>query len=211
MAQVEFKMMQTIDTSVIEMLTESVWSYREYTKDETTRKRFVNMDVLYGLVESSYIEVAYVDDEAVGLLMGKVKGESRFLKRLSYRFKLWWRMVSLLMNRSHAAYGIEAMRAIDRVYKQMLKKSKPFDSEVTLFVMHPKAQGQGVGKQLMNRFLTHIKTKDASNVFLFTDSDCTYQFYDRYGFERLQSKTITFKLPEGKKSLDVYIYQMGLK
>ena len=169
------------------------------------------MDVLYGLVESSYIEIAYMDGEPVGLLMGKTKGDSRFFKRLTYRLKLWWEMVSLLMNRSHAAYGIQAMRAIDRIYKQMLKKSKTFDSEVTLFVVHPKAQGQGIGKQLMNRFLKHIKTKDASNVFLFTDSDCTYQFYDRYGFERLHSETITFTLPEAEKSLDVYMYQMALK
>lgn len=59
------------------------------------------------------------------------------------------------------------------------------DNEYTLFFVSPEARGKGVGGALLARWEETLRGRDARSYYLFTDSTCTYEWYDRHGFERI--------------------------
>ncbi|AYV23093.1 N-acetyltransferase [Vibrio mediterranei] len=57
-----------------------------------------------------------------------------------------------------------------------------FGGEVNLFIVSETYRGQGLGKQLMDRYLNFCRFNKVKSVFLWTDEDCNHGFYSRYGF-----------------------------
>lgn len=62
------------------------------------------------------------------------------------------------------------------------KDARFFDGEVNLFIVNQAFQGQGLGKQLMDRYMDFCRDNKLKSVFLWTDEDCNHSFYSRYGF-----------------------------
>ena len=44
-------------------------------------------------------------------------------------------------------------------------------------------RGNGIGKKLMNRFIDYAKQNNAKSVYLITDENCNWKFYQIVGFE----------------------------
>jgi len=66
-----------------------------------------------------------------------------------------------------------------------------FGGEVNLFIVSPELRGKGLGKQLMNRYLSFCKQNKVKSIFLWTDKDCNHNFYSRFGF-RLHKRFRTY-------------------
>ena len=54
-----------------------------------------------------------------------------------------------------------------------------------LLAANPDLKIKGIGSKLLKEFERREQGKE---VFLFTDSGCTYQFYERRGFERKKKR-----------------------
>ena len=90
----------------------------------------------------------------------------------------------------------------DRVNSEMLsnyREGNQVDGELCLFAVHPSRKGQGIGSILLAEFEKRVKGK---NIFLYTDSNCTYQFYEKRGFERVDEREIQL----GDAPLSCYLY-----
>ena len=90
----------------------------------------------------------------------------------------------------------------DRVNSEMLsnyRDSNDVDGELCLFAVDPSRNGQGIGSILLAEFEKRVKGR---NIFLYTDSNCTYQFYEKRGFERADEREINL----GNEVLSCYLY-----
>ncbi|WP_281221741.1 GNAT family N-acetyltransferase [Photobacterium sanguinicancri] len=58
-----------------------------------------------------------------------------------------------------------------------------FDSEINLFIVSPELKGKGLGRKLMDRYVHFCKANGIATAFLWTDVDCDYSFYQKYGFK----------------------------
>jgi len=56
-----------------------------------------------------------------------------------------------------------------------------FNATIWDVVVHPRSQGQGLGKALMNYIIKRLRQEDISNITLFADADVV-DFYNRLGF-----------------------------
>ncbi len=56
-----------------------------------------------------------------------------------------------------------------------------FNATIWDVVVHPQAQGKGLGKALMNYMIKRLRQEDISNITLFADAEVV-QFYHRLGF-----------------------------
>ncbi|MCI5686872.1 GNAT family N-acetyltransferase [Enterococcus gallinarum] len=62
---------------------------------------------------------------------------------------------------------------------------------------------KGLGTRLLNELQKRVQGKE---IYLFTDSACTYQFYEKRGFQRQKEKKISLKLPNKKIDLQCMLY-----
>ena len=95
----------------------------------------------------------------------------------------------------------------DTVNKDMLDVYKEHyqpDGEIIFLAANPTLKVKGVGTALLNALEKDLSGKE---IYLYTDSLCTYQFYEKRGFERYQERTIKLTLNKKKVPLSCFLYR----
>lgn len=155
------------------------------------------------LANQSFTQVAVKNNQPVGLIMGRI--EETNLKQKLYLLPLFFNLFSL----HFTAEGRQAFQSFRRslhVNKSLLKQTyETYDGELVLFAVSPEVQGEGVGSKLFNNFLHYLRSEGASTFFLFTDTGCTYSFYDNKGLKR--TGVITRQMPFLKSEISFFLYR----
>ncbi|MFR2690032.1 MAG: GNAT family N-acetyltransferase, partial [Enterococcus faecium] len=104
-------------------------------------------------------------------------------------------------------FAKESKGAYETANEQMLaaylKKHSP-DGEIIFLAANPDLKIKGIGTKLLTEFEKREKGKE---IFLFTDSGCTYQFYERRGFERLKEKISKIKILDKEIDFRCMLYR----
>ncbi|PQE95848.1 GNAT family N-acetyltransferase, partial [Enterococcus faecium] len=93
--------------------------------------------------------------------------------------------------------------ANEQMLAAYLKKHSP-DGKIIFLAANPDLKIKGIGTKLLTEFEKREKGKE---IFLFTDSGCTYQFYERRGFERLKEKISKIKILDKEIDLRCMLYR----
>lgn len=145
---------------------------------------------------------AYADGWLAGVLLARFDGEPP-----RYRSPGRALFVRLFGALQRLAGGV---RAYDRVNQEMLRdyraRHRP-DSELLFLAADPDAQGRGAGTALLAELARRAPGRE---LYLFTDSGCTYRFYERRGFERAGEREITLELGAKRVPLTCFLYRKTL-
>ncbi len=88
----------------------------------------------------------------------------------------------------------------------MLKgKEKNFQGSIELFIVSQESRGLGVGGELLNSLFHYMKSMRVNSIYVYTDNECNYGFYDSKNFKRINEKEIIFE--QFKDSLTVFLYE----
>lgn len=125
-------------------------------------------------------------EQVIGILFGS-KEDTSFIEELKFsrqdRLNNKWKNKKI--QNGHFGNKEVANRELARFAMNDVlgeKDASRFDGEVNLFIVSQAYQGQGLGKQLMDRYLNFCRSNKLRSVFLWTDEDCNHAFYSRYGF-----------------------------
>ncbi|MFR0621058.1 GNAT family N-acetyltransferase [Limosilactobacillus mucosae] len=167
--------------------TEQCWMQKLYGK------YFWNQE----LSTSSMLLATYDGNRFVGALLADIKSEPKLKTSLGSRLyvKLFELVIQLIAGKDANEYD-QANQAMLTEYK---KQGGSIDGEIKFLVADPNLKGQGIGSQLLAEFERRAKKK---TIYLYTDSNCTYQFYDYRGFKRVGQRQLDF----GKDFFECYLY-----
>lgn len=153
---------------------------------------------------STQILAAYIGDRLVGILMADMKHEPKAYPSI-------WRSLlvkglSTLMKIGYAngtaAYDV----ANAAMYQQYREKNDP-DGEICFLATDPDIHGKGIGSLLLSELEKREKGK---LIYLYTDNNCTYQFYERRGFVRAVEKEIEIEIHGKTAPLTCFLYSKTL-
>lgn len=142
---------------------------------------------------------AYEDDRLLGYLLASFNGEAEPFAR-SWE-ALFHRVVSALSPLTGSGRAEEPYVAANREMRSGISPEP--DGEILLFAVDPRAAGRGIGTLLLDEL---VRRRPGRRVFLFTDSGCTYQFYERRGFTRAAARNVRLSLPGGGLALECMVY-----
>ncbi|MFW6640321.1 hypothetical protein ACOALZ_09780 [Nocardiopsis algeriensis] len=159
------------------------------------------------LLASTYTRVAVKDGRAVGVIMGRVPGCARVPHAARNRLLTWVHMAKIAVTGLSDLPSLTQYFAFDGVYRRLRRStSAPLTDELTLFAVDASTRGTGVGKALYQDYVQHLRDLGRKDFYLYTDSLCTYGFYESRGMTRAASEDMKIRLNGTTKDLGVFLY-----
>lgn len=156
-------------------------------------------------VWSDFLEIIVDENDNVqGILFGRTceVWKSRFL---FFKLSCWllWHIFNYDLGEIKGA--LRAYHILQTQDKDAQRYAQNCDGEVNLLIISPILRGLGYGSKLMNRFVEVCKEKERKKLFLWTTTECSFGFYDSYGFRTLGY----FKMPyEGEEMGIAYCLEL---
>lgn len=82
-------------------------------------------------------------------------------------------------------------------------KMHQLDGEIVFLAADPEAKVKGIGTALLKEL---ERRETGKRIYLFTDSQCTWQFYEHRGFEKAGEKDIKMDLSGNDVGLTCLLY-----
>lgn len=167
-------------------------------------------DLSYYLSVSPFSQVALVDDKPCGIVLAcPATSRVRAHKRWFVMSREYFRRMRELEPEAAAAYwkGVQLTEAKND--KLLNDSGYAGSTEITLLAVSAAARGMGIGSVLIDAATTYLTEAGANRAFLYTDTDCTWQFYESHGFKRAGS----YRSTRDERRLlpkEMYIYGIDL-
>jgi ribosomal protein S18 acetylase RimI-like enzyme len=202
--EVTIKNLQRKDFSKVIDFAIKGMNFSKYIDNKLALRLYGRYFLYLELERATQVLAAYMGDRLVGILMADMNNKSKQYSSLWRKFYL--KGFNILMK-----FVVDgAPNAYDETNKAMLtnylKKASP-DGEICFLAADPTIHGKGIGTLLLQELSTREKGK---LIYLYTDSNCTYQFYEHKGFERSEEKKIKMKLGEKIVPLTCLLYSKRL-
>lgn len=144
------------------------------------------------LLASTWTRVAVRNGKVVGVIMGQVEGQPPLGDRLKNTALTWGHMARTGVIGASQWKSMRQNFAFNRVYSNLRSKTTAaLTDELTLFAVASTTRGLGVGKTLYRDYLEHLRTLGRKDFYLYTDSLCTYEFYEKQGMSRAAAEDMT--------------------
>lgn len=178
-------------------------NFSKYTDSKLALRLYGRYFLYLELERSTHILAAYDEDQLAGVLMAKMANSPHLYS--SFFHKIYVKFFDWLMKRF--ASGGDSYDAINKsMLSSFLKKHSP-DGEICFLAVNPALKGQGIGSFLLDEF---SKIQKGTLIYLYTDSYCTYKFYDKKGFTQSQKRDIKMDLSGKKVPLTCFLYSKQL-
>lgn len=148
---------------------------------------------------------AYLGDELVGVLLADMDGEPKVFANRFYR--LFVRIAEFVIKLGYK----DASTSYEKANKDMLAAYKEIhypEGELNFFAVNPDIKGKGIGTKLLNELERQEVGKE---MYLYTDSGSTYQFYEHRGFKKVGKRDIELDICGEMVPLTCMLFAKKLK
>lgn len=186
--EVKIKQLQKKDfTKIIDFAIEGM-HFNRYVDNKLALRLYGRYFLYLELERATQVLAAYMGDKLVGILMADLKNEPK-------QYSSFWRKLYVKIFKAIMAIVVkDGPNIYDEANKAMLndylKNANP-DGEICFLAADPTIQGKGIGTLLLEELGRLEKGK---LIYLYTNDNCTYQFYEHKGFERSEEKEIKMEL-----------------
>jgi predicted N-acetyltransferase YhbS len=207
MTNLDYRPYQPQDAEDIKKIINEAFYIHRYVTGRLVLDSALEIYLRERLLASTWTRVAVQDGRVVGVIMGQVDGQPRLGGRFTNRLLTLAHMLRAGVLGLPQWKSMRQYFAFDRVYGELRKKTPdPLTDELTLFAVDSSTRGLGIGKTLYRDYLDHLRSLGRSDFYLYTDSLCTYQFYEKQGMTRTASEDMNLVLDGKPEALGVYLY-----
>jgi len=153
---------------------------------------------------ATQIIAAYAGKEFAGVLLAEVKGEEKQYR--SFWKLLYVKIFDILQNIFYKGGVGVYDKANKEMLSQYLTENTP-NGEIIFLAANPDIKVKGIGSKLLNELEHRERGK---KIYLYTDTGCTYQFYEHRGFERYAERDIVLDMGNKKVPLKCLLYSKVL-
>lgn len=191
--RIQLRPLTKADYPAAENIIRQTWHYDDICKSSVTARRLARLYLRGCLMGATYSCVAEMDGQILGLILAR-SDHDKMKGKLRAGLSEAGAVIALLSGREGRKV-CKMFGGFSKIDDELLKSTGDnFDGEVCLFAVTEAARGLGIGKMLFGAMKAYMYSQHVKNIYLFTDTTCTYQFYEKRGLRRLAGRAV--KLPE---------------
>jgi len=198
---------QAKDIPAIKGVIGEVWDWAELAEDEKIFDATVGMYLNQVLYESAFGRVAVLNDKVVGVIFGSVNAAEPKYRMLMEDGTA--HTLTLLGAPEDVRQIVhEYFAKLSTVYEQLVSGIlDSYDGTLDFLVLSKDAQGLGIGKDLWMALKSYFEDNGAKSVYLYSDTDCNFGFYERQGFTKRREREITFVFDDEAETVSQFLYE----
>jgi len=153
------------------------------------------------LINATQVIACYYGNELAGVLIADIQGEVKYHK--SFSKNCYVKFIEFIQKH----FFKESVGIYDEINKKMLTEYKKYnkpDGEIRFLSANPDLKIKGIGTFLLEELEKREKGKE---IYLFTDDQCSYQFYEHRDFDRIGEEDIELELDKKKVPLKCLLYR----
>jgi N-acetylglutamate synthase-like GNAT family acetyltransferase len=169
------------------------------------------VDLAHFAISATYWKIAELNGEVVGVAAVRVGQPSlesvEFWENLSNQS-----FAKLHELDSKAAQTLKDYYEFERnAHTQMMENCECDTTyELALFAVSSKSRGHGVGSELLRQCVLRLKEAGAKSYFLYTDTNCNWQYYENRGMKRCARYVSTEEETEKTDVEELYAYSTSI-
>lgn len=208
MPEICYRPFETPDFDALAEILQPLW----HTRSSIERYNFLEAcdDLAYCLSVSNFTQVALVDGVPGGVVLARGGSvDTAWAARWQGAARGYLEQMDALD--AHSARRYQAHIDLScRIGDDLVAAcGAPAESEVTLLAVHGAARRRGIGATLLEAAAAHLAASGQARLYLSTDTECNWAFYERQGLTRLAAHRASADerelLPE-----ETYLYGLDL-
>lgn len=208
MEQVIYRELKKKDYPEIENLIVNSFGLNHYLTDEVALSYMKHAYLQGCLAEQTFCRIAELNGKVVGVIMGKANNQYKIGHHIIPFCAALWHNLRMELVAKRNGFNIKDYQYLHKIYHDFLKESPvQYDGTLSLFAVDAKCRGFGVGTTLLNKMEEYYRSCGVKKIYLYTDSTCNTNFYDRHGFLRAAQKDLSMKQDNKPLQLNVFLYE----
>lgn len=176
-------------------------NFNQYTENPIFLRLYARYFLYMELERATHIYAAYEQERLLGLLLAEVQGAPK--QAHTFLQASYVKLVNFLM-KTFFADSSGRYDAINQTLFARYQEAYQPDGEIIFLAADPDNPVKGVGSQLLSAFEKDLPQRE---IYLYTDSNCNYPFYEKRGFERFAQEEILLDTGKKQASLTCFLYR----
>jgi predicted N-acetyltransferase YhbS len=207
MTEITYRPLSPADHEDVKALIDQAFHVDRYARRQRVRDSVLEVYMRDCLAVSTYSRVAVMEGRIVGLVLVRAAGRPRLPGSLLHRVTSWAHTARIAVTGLSDLPSIAQYRVFDRSYRELRAEVRTgLDNEITLFAVAAEVRGRGVGSHLFEGAVGYLRSQGRRTFFLYTDTECSYGFYDSRGLTRAATRDISVTLGGRRCDLRVFLY-----
>lgn len=185
MSSVSYRPFDSSDFDTLAAILQELW-HSDSGSSEAYRELEARDDLAHCLSVATFSQVALVDDVPSGIVLARSgTADPTWAAHWNDACRDLWSQMERIDPEALKRYR-EFIDASTRANEEMLGASDvDRDAEVVLLAVGAATRGLGAGSVLLDAATSYLASRGHRNAFLYTDTDCTWEFYEHRGLKRL--------------------------
>ncbi|UNP77155.1 GNAT family N-acetyltransferase [Bacillus nitratireducens] len=206
MNTVKYRSLVKEDYEPIKHLIGEAFGFNKFITDKKFLNSILNFYLHSCILGSSFSKVAEKDNKVIGVILGDSEKDKNRLKKFHNTVSFAFNTMKLFITNKENREFLKAFIKVQKTYKELIQgKEDHFQGCIQLFIVSKESRGLGVGKYLLNHLFQYMTKEDVTSLYLYTDNECNYTFYDKQNFQRIQEKAVNFGPKE--EDFNVFLYR----
>ena len=186
MARALYRPFEDADFGAIAKILQRAWHSDSDIPNDAYGYLEASMDLAHCLSVSTFSQVAVNDDRILGIVLARAANDRNpRLARWGEAAKTYEQRMEQSEPRAAQAYRDSVART-QAINAMMLEQSGlPATGELVLLAVDSEAHGLGIGSVLFDAVSSYLAACGEAKVYVYTDSDCTWSFYEQHGCKRM--------------------------
>ena len=195
------------DIPAIKKVVREVWAWEELFGSDAVLEACVAIYFAPVLHRATFGRVALLNGEIVGAIFGIADGELPRYKHILE--ELTPHILLMIQADEQERFSMcEYMTKLNATYEALTDGIEDeYDGTLDFLVLSNAAQGKGIGKQLWLALKEYLESKAVSRVYLYSDNECNFGFYDSQGFARRNKMEVRFVFDGEEEVSEQYLYE----
>jgi len=216
MNSIEIRDVLAADIPAIKAVIAATWDWVSLIKDEKTLDSAISIYLNQVLYAATFGRVAVLNGNVAGVIFGVIDGAAPEY-RMCMEDTTQHAVVLLGASKEDRENIYEYLSRLHIIYEELVSGFiGSYGGTVDFLVLAKEAQGLGVGKSLWVALKSYFEEneknkKSVTSVYLYSDTECNFGFYEHLGFTKRAEQDVTFVFNGEDFKTSIFLYDIQIQ